>query len=178
MESWFLIKAATQEFVQARSSTVLENVRKTVLAARQRRRLSLPANVSPRTFRNYFSTKAEAVAAGHLERMLRIADDLRSRPASEPLWTAVTNSVAAQFEPPAQKVKRYGTPALVRADSVHPHRTSDSRRGSQGIRRGTSWVGQGHCPACWRSARDRHVPTSCGGRGDCRCRNRSRPLAA
>ena len=69
------------------------------------------ANVSPRTFRNYFSTKAEAVAAGHLERMLRVADELRTRPASEPLWTAVTNSVAAQFEPPAQKSE-----ALLNAD--------------------------------------------------------------
>ncbi len=69
------------------------------------------ANVSPRTFRNYFSTKAEAVAAGHLERMLRVADQLRTRPASEPLWTAVTNSVAAQFEPPAQKSE-----ALLSAD--------------------------------------------------------------
>jgi AcrR family transcriptional regulator len=61
------------------------------------------ANVSPRTFRNYFSTKAEAVAAGHLERMLRIADELKVRPAAEPLWTAITNAVASQFETPAQK---------------------------------------------------------------------------
>jgi AcrR family transcriptional regulator len=65
--------------------------------------IAAAANVSPRTFRNYFSTKAEAVAAGHLERMLRIADELRARPASEPLWVAITNAVAAQFEPPAQK---------------------------------------------------------------------------
>src|ERR1017187_661936 len=65
--------------------------------------IAAAANVSPRTFRNYFSTKAEAVAAGHLERMLRIADELRARPASEALWTAITNSVAAQFEPPALK---------------------------------------------------------------------------
>jgi AcrR family transcriptional regulator len=63
------------------------------------------ANVSPRTFRNYFSTKAEAVAAGHLERMLRIADELRARPADEQLWTAVTNSVCVQFESPGQKGK-------------------------------------------------------------------------
>jgi AcrR family transcriptional regulator len=72
-----------------------ENVRVDDIAA--------AANVSPRTFRNYFSTKAEAVAAGHLERMLRIADDLRARPGSEPLWTAIANSIAAQFEPPARK---------------------------------------------------------------------------
>jgi AcrR family transcriptional regulator len=65
--------------------------------------IAAAANVSPRTFRNYFSTKAEAVAAGHLERMLRIADDLRARPGNEPLWTAITNSIAAQFEPPARK---------------------------------------------------------------------------
>jgi AcrR family transcriptional regulator len=64
------------------------------------------ANVSPRTFRNYFSTKAEAIAAGHLERMLRIADDLRARPAGEPLWVAIMNSVAAQFEPPGQKSEK------------------------------------------------------------------------
>jgi len=65
--------------------------------------IAADANVSPRTFRNYFSTKAEAVAAGHRERMLRIAEGLRARPASEPLWVAITNSVAAQFEPPARK---------------------------------------------------------------------------
>jgi AcrR family transcriptional regulator len=63
------------------------------------------ANVSPRTFRNYFSTKAEAVAAVHLERMLRIADELRARPADEQLWTAITNSVCAPFESPGQKGK-------------------------------------------------------------------------
>src|SRR5215831_12609313 len=67
--------------------------------------IAAAANVSPRTFRNYFSTKAEAVAAGHLERMLRIADDLRARPADEPLWTAITGAVCAQFEPPRQTVK-------------------------------------------------------------------------
>jgi AcrR family transcriptional regulator len=67
--------------------------------------IAAAANVAPRTFRNYFSTKAEAVAAGHLERMLRVADELRARPASEPLWIAITNSVASQFEPPAQKSK-------------------------------------------------------------------------
>lgn len=65
--------------------------------------IAAAANVAPRTFRNYFSTKAEAVAAGHLERMLRIADELRTRPASELLWTAIANSVAAHFEPPAKK---------------------------------------------------------------------------
>jgi AcrR family transcriptional regulator len=62
--------------------------------------IAAAANVSPRTFRNYFSTKAEAVAAGHSERLLRIADGLRERPAREPLWTAIAHAVAAQFETP------------------------------------------------------------------------------
>ena len=55
------------------------------------------ANVSERTFRNYFSSKAEAVAARHLDRMLRVAAELRARPPGEPLWEAITNAVASQF---------------------------------------------------------------------------------
>jgi AcrR family transcriptional regulator len=57
------------------------------------------ANVSVRTFRNYFSNKAEAVAAGHLERALRIADELRARPADEPLWDSIVSAVQAQLAP-------------------------------------------------------------------------------
>lgn len=55
------------------------------------------ANVSERTFRNYFSSKAEAVAARHLDRMLAVAAELRARPPGEPLWEAITNAVLSQF---------------------------------------------------------------------------------
>src|SRR5215470_4114099 len=55
------------------------------------------ANVSERTFRNYFSSKAEAVAARHLDRMLRVAAELRAWPPEEPLWEAVANAVQSQF---------------------------------------------------------------------------------
>src|SRR5262249_24286147 len=65
--------------------------------------IAAAANVSPRTFRNYFSTKAEAVAGLHLGHILRIADEIRARPADEQLWAAITNSVCAQFEPPGRK---------------------------------------------------------------------------
>jgi AcrR family transcriptional regulator len=65
--------------------------------------IAAAANVSPRTFRNYFPTKADAVAAGHLERLLRIAEGLRERPDDEPLLTAMTHAVAAQFGWPAPK---------------------------------------------------------------------------
>jgi AcrR family transcriptional regulator len=57
------------------------------------------AGVSPRTFNNYFGSKAEAIVSRHLDRSLRAADALRSRPADEPLWQAITAAAMAQFEP-------------------------------------------------------------------------------
>jgi AcrR family transcriptional regulator len=61
--------------------------------------ITAEANVSVRTFRNYFSSKAEAVVARHIDRMLHVADDLRARPADEPLPEAVTHAVLARFAP-------------------------------------------------------------------------------
>ena len=43
--------------------------------------IAAAAGVSPRTFNNYFSSKAEAIAARHLDRCRKVADDLRHRPA-------------------------------------------------------------------------------------------------
>jgi AcrR family transcriptional regulator len=57
------------------------------------------AGVSPRTFNNYFSSKGEAIVARHLDRCLRVADELRHRPASEPLWESITQATLAQFDP-------------------------------------------------------------------------------
>ncbi|MGF1427908.1 TetR family transcriptional regulator [Kitasatospora sp. LaBMicrA B282] len=61
--------------------------------------IAAAADVSVRTFRNYFSGKAEAIAAGHLERMLQVADELRGRPVDEPLWDSVAHAVQARFAP-------------------------------------------------------------------------------
>lgn len=61
--------------------------------------IAAAAGVSPRTFNNYFSGKGEAVAARHLDRCLQMAQDLRDRPAGEPLWDAVTHAMLAQFDP-------------------------------------------------------------------------------
>jgi AcrR family transcriptional regulator len=55
------------------------------------------AGVSPRTFNNYFSSKAEAIASRHLDRSLRTAAALRQRPTDEPLWTALTAAALEQF---------------------------------------------------------------------------------
>jgi len=60
--------------------------------------IAAEANVSERTFRNYFTSKAEAIAASHLERALRTADELRARPADEPIWTAITHAVTVQYD--------------------------------------------------------------------------------
>jgi len=59
--------------------------------------IAAAANVSERTFRNYFTSKAEAVAASHLERALVVADELRSRPADEPFWPAVLAAVRSSL---------------------------------------------------------------------------------
>jgi AcrR family transcriptional regulator len=57
------------------------------------------AGVSPRTFNNYFSSKGEAIVSRHLDRLLRVADELRARPPGEPLWAAITGAALAQLEP-------------------------------------------------------------------------------
>jgi AcrR family transcriptional regulator len=71
--------------------------------------IAAAAGVSPRTFNNYFSSKGEAVAARHLDRCLKMAQDLRDRPAGEPLWTALTHATLQQLEP-GPEVTRHPVP--------------------------------------------------------------------
>jgi AcrR family transcriptional regulator len=59
--------------------------------------IAAAADVSPRTFRNYFASKGEAIAAMHLERTERIAEELRARPADEPFWDAIVAAVHGQY---------------------------------------------------------------------------------
>ncbi len=59
--------------------------------------IAAEVGVSPRTFNNYFSSKGEAIAARHLERARSIAAELRARPASKPLWEAITDAALARF---------------------------------------------------------------------------------
>lgn len=70
--------------------------------------IAAASNVSERTFRNYFASKAEAVVATHIERGQRIAEVLRERPTDESLWDALVNAVIAQFEPPPGRVSPPG----------------------------------------------------------------------
>ena len=59
--------------------------------------IAAEAGVSPRTFNNYFANKYEAIVWRHLDRFARIADQLRTRPDTEPLWTALTGAAAGVF---------------------------------------------------------------------------------
>jgi AcrR family transcriptional regulator len=61
--------------------------------------IAAAAGVSPRTFNNYFSSKAEAIVSRQVDRNRRAADALRARPADEPLWTAIANAALEQFVP-------------------------------------------------------------------------------
>lgn len=54
------------------------------------------AGVSPRTFNNYFSSKAEAIVARHVDRLYAIAAELRARPPEEELWAAIGEAVITQ----------------------------------------------------------------------------------
>ena len=55
--------------------------------------IAAAADVSPRTFNNYFASKYEAICALALDRSFRIGEALRERPAGESLWDAVRNAV-------------------------------------------------------------------------------------
>ncbi|MFE4519974.1 TetR family transcriptional regulator [Kitasatospora sp. NPDC056783] len=88
-------KAATREALSWAALRLavergLENVRVEDIAA--------AAGVSPRTYNNYFSSKAEAIVHRHRERILRSAEVLRQRPAGEPLWEALTRALLAPYD--------------------------------------------------------------------------------
>jgi len=55
------------------------------------------AGVSTRTFNNYFGSKYEAICALAFDRAMRVGAALRERPASEPIWEAVTNAVMSEY---------------------------------------------------------------------------------
>jgi AcrR family transcriptional regulator len=63
------------------------------------------AGVSPRTFNNYFSSKGEAIAARHLDRSLEVAEELRRRPAAEPLWESITHAMLTRLAPGPETIE-------------------------------------------------------------------------
>ena len=55
--------------------------------------IAAAADVSPRTFNNYFASKYEAISALALDRAAAVGEALRERPAGESLWAAVRGAV-------------------------------------------------------------------------------------
>ncbi len=48
-------------------------------------------DVSPRTVRNYFSSREEAILDGLLRRGVHLVAEVRARPAGEPVWESLTH---------------------------------------------------------------------------------------
>ncbi|GAB3908927.1 TetR family transcriptional regulator [Kibdelosporangium lantanae] len=59
--------------------------------------IAAAAEVSPRTFNNYFSSKFEAIAWREIDRATRIGDVIRDRPADEPLWDVIETAVMTVY---------------------------------------------------------------------------------
>jgi AcrR family transcriptional regulator len=59
--------------------------------------IAAAAEVSPRTFNNYFSSKYEAIAWREIDRVTRIGDVIRDRPADEPLWEVIETAVMTVY---------------------------------------------------------------------------------
>jgi AcrR family transcriptional regulator len=76
----------------------LENVHVEDIAAR--------AEVSPRTFSNYFASKYEAICALAMDRGQQAGAALRERPPGEPLWDAITYAVLQQYATAGQPPDR------------------------------------------------------------------------
>jgi AcrR family transcriptional regulator len=68
--------------------------------------ITAEADVALRTFRNYFASKYEAVAAIGADRARRIGASLLERPPGEPLWQALTAAVLQHYEGTDQPFSR------------------------------------------------------------------------
>lgn len=62
--------------------------------------IAAAAEVSPRTFNNYFASKYEAIVWRELDRMRQAGDLLRARPRAEPLWDSITQAVVEVYGGP------------------------------------------------------------------------------
>lgn len=86
--------------------------------------IAAAANVSTRTFNNYFDSKYAALTARYVERMRHAAFALEERPRGEPLWEAIIEALLEQWgssgrghTPPDRETIAelrliYGAPAL------------------------------------------------------------------
>lgn len=60
--------------------------------------IAAAVDVSPRTFRNYFASREEAILDGLLGRANSLVDAVRARPAGEPVWDSLTQVIPDLLE--------------------------------------------------------------------------------
>jgi AcrR family transcriptional regulator len=82
--------------------------------------IAAAADVSARTFNNYFANKYEAICALALDRSFRIGEALRERPAGESLWDAVRNAVRTVYSPAADAAPDPGMTVGIRLVTSSP----------------------------------------------------------
>jgi len=83
--------------------------------------IAAAADVSPRTFHNYFSSKEEAIVSTFHDQAAAVTETLRHRPAEEPIWDsleqAITGMLASSEATPAEMIAQLqlikSSPALV-----------------------------------------------------------------
>jgi AcrR family transcriptional regulator len=88
--------------------------------------IAAAANVSVRTFHNYFNSKESAVIAGFDDHIGAYVDELRGRPSSEPIWESLEGVLVSVIvtvgelatQGPAQIESLWTSPALAAYRSV------------------------------------------------------------
>jgi AcrR family transcriptional regulator len=86
-----------QELRDQLSLTALRLARERGLANVRAEDIVDAVGVSRRTFNNYFATKEDAIADRHVQRVRRVTEILRERPAGESLWEALTEAMMEPF---------------------------------------------------------------------------------
>ncbi|ANY09375.1 acyl-CoA-like ligand-binding transcription factor [Pseudonocardia sp. HH130630-07] len=96
------------------------------------------AGVAPRTFRNYFPTKAAAISGRHADRMVRVAETLAALPAGTPLRPALVDAAVAEFAPGAadRSAPDPGRAAAIRLMLAEPALQGELARASAAARDG------------------------------------------
>lgn len=69
--------------------------------------IAAAADVAPRTFHNYFSSKEEAIVAVLADRGRGFAEALRARPADEPLWDALHHAIVGELSGPPEAMAEF-----------------------------------------------------------------------
>jgi len=83
--------------------------------------IAAAADVSPRTFHNYFSSKEEAIVSTFHDQVTAVTEALRHRPAEEPIWDSLEHAIVGMLDnseaTPAETIAQLqlikSSPALV-----------------------------------------------------------------